>query len=117
MRGFNLASQLLGIKVESSLVFGEKLVECGVEDTNDLGGFVIYNLVRFLIEQDWNGEPERTSQYSHRHLSENDMPSRISGFHLQVNVLDVFSSLDWIWASTREWIYVGKRPAVFTHTR
>jgi hypothetical protein len=59
MRGFNLASQLFGIKVESSLVFREELIECGVEDTNDLGGFVVHDLIGFLVEQDWNGKPDK----------------------------------------------------------
>ena len=46
----------LRVDVDGCFVRGEELVECAVEDADDLGAFIVDNRLQLPVPQDWNGE-------------------------------------------------------------
>jgi len=96
----NFLAKLLGINVDLCLVGGDELVELGIEYSDNLGAFIVHDCVIFLVPEQRDGKP-----------------SGIIWFSPEIQVLDVFRTVQRIDLRRRVIIDTREGPSLLAHAR
>ena len=97
----NLLLQVLRVEVDFAVLFGQEVVEFGVEHADDLARFVTDDGLLLLVVEGWHGEA-----------------ALVVWVYLEVDVSEVADALDGIWSHVLAWqllVVVYEAPAFLKH--
>ena len=101
------------------LVNGDKIIELGIEYSDDLGALVIHDFLVLLVPEHGNGEPVGLlrDELQASDYGKADGPPGIAWLGSEIQIFDVFRAIQGINVRCRVVVDACEGPSLLAHTR